>query len=156
MKYKARMDGASKTITAESLADAITEAEDWARDRSWNLENETYWVQVYLMDMDEEGEEIDSHRIKVQIDPAEPDCTESEHDWQAPVEIVGGIKENPGVWGHGGGVTIEEVCLHCGCGKLIDTWAQDPETGEQGLQSVAYQPGKYTAEVEWIREEEEA
>lgn len=154
--YEARMEGASKTITADSLANAMTQAEDWARDGSWDLANRTVWVHAYLIEMDDDGKEIDSHRIKVQIDPEEPDCTQSEHNWQAPVDIVGGIKENPGVWGHGGGVTIQEVCLHCGCGKLIDTWAQDPETGEQGLRSVSYQPGKYAAEVERMRGEEGA
>lgn len=156
MSYEARMEGASQTITADSLADAIEQAEDWARDGDWDAEAGTVWVHAYLIELDEDGEEIDSHRIKVQIDPDEPVCTESEHDWQAPLAIVGGIREAPGVWGHGGGVTIQEVCLHCGCGKLVDTWAQDPETGEQGLRSVAYQPGKYAAEIERMREEEEA
>lgn len=152
MSYEARMEGAKQTITADSLADAIEQAADWACDGNWDVEAGTVWVHAYLIELDEDGEEIDSHRIKVQIDPDEPDCTESEHDWQAPLAIVGGTKENPGVWGHG--LTIQEVCVRCGCGKLTDTWAQDPETGEQGLRSVAYQPGKYTAEIQRQRDAE--
>lgn len=148
MKYEARMEGASEEITADTLAEAIEQAEEWARDGSWDTGEGTIWVHAHLIEMGDDGEEIERHSITVQIDPDEPDCTSDEgHDWQAPYEIVGGIKENPGVWGHGGGVTIQEACLHCGCGKLTDTWAQDPETGEQGLDSTAYQPDKYTDEV---------
>jgi hypothetical protein len=97
--------------------------------------------------LDQEGDEVDRDRIAAAIDPGianQPACVDGEdHDWQSPIEIVGGIKENPGVWGHGGGVTIQEVCLRCGCGKCTDTWAQDPETGEQGLRSIKYAPGWY-------------
>jgi hypothetical protein len=57
--------------------------------------------------------------------------------------LVGGIEENPGVWGHGGGVVINEACVRCGCGRTTDTWAQDPSTGRQGLESVAYEEGAY-------------
>jgi hypothetical protein len=34
--------------------------------------------------------------------------------------------------------------MHCGCGRKVDTWAQDQQTGEQGLESVSYEPGKYS------------
>ena len=49
--------------------------------------------------------------MEVRIDPQEPKCTEPEHDWQSPQEIVGGIKENPGVWVHAAGIIVHEVCL---------------------------------------------
>ncbi len=145
--YEARMDGAAETIEADSLEEAIQATEDWARDGDWGHNDTTIWVHAVLVETDADGDTI--HRIKVQIDPDEPRCEDGqEHDWQSPLDIVGGIKENPGVWGHGGGVTIQEVCLHCGCGKLTDTWAQDPETGEQGLNSVTYQPDKYAVGLE--------
>lgn len=84
----------------------------------------------------------DSH--KVAIEPAEPACSHGEgHDWQSPVEIVGGIDENPGVRGSGGGVIIDECCMHCGCQRQTDTWAQDRTDGEQGLTSVTYRVGHY-------------
>src|SRR5690606_20836104 len=46
------------------------------------------------------------------------ECSASEdgaHRWGSPHELVGGIKENPGVWG-GPGCSIRStsVCLHCG------------------------------------------
>jgi NMD protein affecting ribosome stability and mRNA decay len=30
------------------------------------------------------------------------------------------------------------VCAHCGAYQDWDGWAQDPETGEQGLKSIEY------------------
>lgn len=79
---------------------------------------------------------------EVPIYPGEPPCESgAEHDWQAPYEIVGGNRENPGVWLHGGGVIIHELCVRCGCGRVEDTWAQGPH-GE-GYQSVRYEPGAY-------------
>lgn len=72
------------------------------------------------------------------VEPDEPECSEDEHDWRSPHDVVGGVEENPGVHGHGGGVVIHEVCRHCGCHKITDTWAQRMDTGEQGLTSVTY------------------
>lgn len=76
----------------------------------------------------------------VTLDPEEPDCDNgNEHDWRSPYSVVRGIKENPGVWGHGAGVIIKEVCRHCGVYKITDTWAQRRDTGEQGLTEVKYE-----------------
>lgn len=119
---------------------------DWHDDDS----NTTSWVTVYtyrkglnavgvLVHCDEE-----THTIPV--DPIEPKCLEGEHDWQSPYSIVGGRKENPGVFGHAGGVFINEVCMKCGCGKQTDTYATNPANGEQGLRSVTYFPDKYELE----------
>jgi hypothetical protein len=94
--------------------------------------------------------EADREYITITIEPDEPSCTDSrgdDHDWQSPIELVGGIKENPGVFGHGGGVRIHEVCIYCGTERVTDTWAQNPANGEQGLNSVEYEEGKYADEV---------
>lgn len=130
-------DGNSEIeIEADSAQEA---AQEYVDGGSWGEVTETIWISVYVVRLGEdEGE-----RIKVTINPDEPGCSKGEHDWQAPHDIVGGIEENPGVWGHGGGVVIHEVCLHCGCGSVTDTWAQDSSDGEQGLESVCYEPGKY-------------
>ncbi len=54
--------------------------------------------------------------------PEAPRCKDDgEHDWRRPIEIVGGLEENPGVVGHGGGVIIREVCSHCGVYRVTDT-----------------------------------
>ena len=74
------------------------------------------------------------------VEPVEPECIDggTEHRWDSPFAIVGGIKDNPGVHGKGGGVLIHKVCRRCGSHRHTDTWATDPETGEQGLESVSY------------------
>jgi hypothetical protein len=41
--------------------------------------------------------------------------------------------------------------MRCGCERTTDTWAQNPETGEQGLQSVSYEEGKYADEIRELR-----
>ena len=154
MTYEARMEGASQPIEADDLQDALEQAEEWVRDGDWDVSGGTIWVHAYLTVIDDDGE-ISGHRITAQIDPESPLCDDGqEHDWQAPYSIVGGIKENPGVWGHGGGVMITEVCMICGCERVTDTWAQDPETGEQGLDSVQYEGSKYADEVQALREAE--
>jgi hypothetical protein len=107
--------------------------------------NKTTWVNVrtwrelrYVVDGKTQKFEYDEKTHTIAIHPDEPYCTESDHDWHSPHKVVGGIKSNPGVQGHGGGVLITEVCVHCGCYRVMDTWAQNPETGEQGLESVEY------------------
>lgn len=87
--------------------------------------------------------------ITATVDPDEPKCIEgNSHDWDCPFEIVGGIKENPGVWGNAGGVIINEVCMNCGRGKRTNTWAQRRDNGEQGLTSVEYEEKFYIDDLE--------
>jgi hypothetical protein len=134
-------------------------AQDYVDGGDWGDRSETCWitVRVWRLAVNGDGEivSVDEDSHKITLEAEEPECThEDGHDWQSPHEIVGGIKENPGVYGHGGGVTMEEVCMHCGCGQNTDTWAQDPCDGEQGLTSVTYTPGKYIDQIE--KEAEEA
>ena len=144
MEYRIWDEGDEKTVECDTIQDAEEEARDWLKDGEWDTESGTTWVSANIES--EDGAETSS--VTVAINPDEPSCiNDAGHDWQAPYAIVGGCKENPGVWGHGGGVVIQAVCLRCGCGRLTDTWAQDPNTGEQGLESVEYQVGKYTVPV---------
>jgi hypothetical protein len=145
----AASDGCRIEIEAETSLDA---AREYVLGGGWEKEDSTQWVNVTVW---EKGSDDYPETHKIAIEPNEPACVDSQgHDWQSPVGIVGGIKEAPGVYGHGGGITIQEVCLRCGCGRLRDTWAQDPQDGRQGLASVEYQPGKYESEVEALREAE--
>lgn len=148
-----RDDGVEETIDACDLDEARERAEEWAREGGWDLTGGTIWVDVAIIDP-ATRERVE--RVTVQIDQPEPRCERGhEHDWQSPHEIVGGLKENPGVWGHGGGVIITEVCMHCGCARITDTWAQRPDTGEQGLTSVSYEPGRYADEIAELAAEAE-
>jgi hypothetical protein len=105
--------------------------------------NHTFWVDVSvkLKGTNNAG------WYKITMHPEEPECTQDEHDWQSPYWLLGGVKENPGCWGHGGGAVSEAVCLHCGCSRLEDTWAQDMSDGTQGHYAIEYTPGKYEEEL---------
>ena len=154
--YKLSTEGVDEIIEADNEAEMEELAEEWLREivdpflaPGWQgdpEELETYWEDVTWVEV---GNENNEGVITARIDPPEPDCADDEsHNWTSPHEIVGGIEENPGVWGHGGGVIIHEACSHCGCRKTTDTWAQRSDTGEQGLESITYEPGCYAHEEE--------
>lgn len=144
------------TDVGGGVGDGFDTAEEAADDfaATYEVPTETEWLNIhtYRRGIDSNGDIIcvDSEMHRRTLEPAEPECTDGEHDWQSPYEIVGGCKENPGVWGHGGGVRIHECCMKCGCERVTDTWAQDMNTGEQGLESVSYEPGKYADEIEAV------
>lgn len=148
-RYHADDGNAEVTFECDSGEDA---AKMYVDGGDWGQPDSTMWVTVWTwregIDSDGDYVRVEEDSYKIAIDPDEPDCTHGDgHEWDSPIEIVGGIKENPGVWGHGGGVKITEVCLHCGCERVTNTWAQDPTDGEQGLRSVSYTEGKYADEV---------
>jgi len=142
-------------IEAETAREA---AQEYVDGGDWGDIEETSWVNVRVtgpMPASTHDDEPDSERIKIALEPDEPECEDGkDHDWQSPIEIVGGISENPGVWGHGGGVTITSVCMHCGTERVTDTWAQDMSDGVQGLESVSYEANKYADEVAALRDED--
>jgi len=102
---------------------------------------ETRWTEAWcLVDDCDWTADLASASATVTIDPPEPPCTttgRTGHDWQAPHALVGGLEQNPGVWGNGGGVIVHEIC-DCGVRRIRDTWATRRDTGEQGLDSVRY------------------
>lgn len=137
--------GAEIEIYAGSLAEAEQEAIEWAEEGSYDEAALPVWVDVRIYDLASDDRADAVSTVTARIDPPEPACPgHTEHDWQSPHRIVGGLRESPGVWGHGGGVTIQKVCVRCGAGRHIDTWAQRRDTGEQGLEAVTYErPGTY-------------
>jgi hypothetical protein len=115
----------------------------------YDLSQGTVWVDHTVTSMVHDAEESE----RIAIDQPEPACIRGhEHDWQSPHSLLGGIEDNPGVWGSGGGVIIKEVCGHCGAYRITDSWAQNPQTGEQGLHSVSYEPADDDSR-EWVTEE---
>lgn len=100
----------------------------WSRP---NDEDREEAMQVYR-------DRFDRECITITVEPNEPECEAGQdHDWQSPHDVVGGLEENPGVQGHGGGVIIREVCAHCGCYRVTDTWAS--HGAQQGFESVRYE-----------------
>ena len=158
MKFIAREDSAYSgdfEIEADSMEDALEMAEDEWRS-CYDSEDETIRVGVIVT---VEGEEmyplVDgvSESISIEIEPDEPPCVDGDHKWQAPHAIVGGLEENPGVFGNGGGVIYHEICLRCGCRKTVNTWATDPNTGQQGLETLKYEPNFLIEHYETQRED---
>jgi hypothetical protein len=146
MTYQVRREGVSHKIIADSLEDAMTAGRDWAAE-GLKPESSTTWAHAILVATEDDGKQ-NTYRITATIDPKEPECLDgADHDWQSPIRLVGGIKENPGVYFHGGGVIITQVCMRCGCGKLTNTWAQDPRTRTRGLTSVTYDGRKYSGQI---------
>ena len=143
-RYKIRDEGSYEIVEADSMAEAEEAAREWLRGESWDR-SQTIWLDARVIEMDEDDQPSDNTSlVTVTLQPEEPSCIDDDgHDWASPYQILGGIEENPGVWGHGGGVYIQAVCLRCGCGRTRDTWAQRSDTGEQGLESISYEPGKY-------------
>jgi hypothetical protein len=123
----------------------------WTEGGDWDTSEGTFWVHDSAWQIDPvTGEELDASRVDVSVafEPAAPDCTNGhEHDWKSPHSVLGGLKENPGVWGKGGGVIIREVCAHCGAYRVRDTWAQDGAI--QGLESVTYE-GADDDSLAWV------
>ena len=170
-------EGGEEIVYCVDYAGACEEARDWARGGNYGEVESTIWTEVYIdaaviLDEDEDEDEDDEEEedeegeedapswvhvgtVTVSIDPEEPSCSEARHTWRSPYSILGGLKENPGVMGCGGGVIIEEVCMGCGCSRVVNTWAQNPENGEQGLTSTRYESGEYTDEVAALRGSEE-
>jgi hypothetical protein len=133
-----------QVIEALSRKEALEEAKANVDRYDYPDAKGTIWIDVSV-ECELTGEEDSA---TVQLDEEEPDCLKGEdHNWQSPYELLGGMKENPGVWGKGGGVLIRKVCMHCGCEKVIDTWAQRPDNGEQGYITVSYNEGKYVDEI---------
>jgi hypothetical protein len=129
----------------ETCSDTLrAAAQEYVDGGSWGDDiTSTTWVHVHAWTRYVLGEmtldDDDREDFAIAVDPEEPECSESDHEWESPREVVGGCESSPGVFGHGGGVICREVCAHCGALKVIDTWAQCPETGEQGLTSVHYE-----------------
>jgi len=147
MKYNCTDGNADVEIEAETAQQA---AQEYADGGDWGDYESTIWIDVQVAD---ECGEIE--QITIALDPPEPKCSEpTGHDWRSPYSVVGGIKDNPGVWGHGGGVVITSVCKHCGCYVINDTWAQNPDNGEQGLKSTQYKESDEES-LAWVKSQQE-
>lgn len=152
--------GVTQVVECASLAEAREAAGDWAREGDYPVgpdgeQDRTVWEDVRIEWIDEDGDECEDVVRNIAIDPPEPKCVRGkEHDWQRPYSIVGGLKENPGVWGSGGGVKGVEVCVHCGCAKHWDSWAQRPDNGVQGLDSVRYVRREFIDQIKALDEDD--
>ena len=131
--YEVTIDGQiSEAFSADSDKLAIAHATAWARDGDWDdaarqagREISAHIV-VHRIDA---GEYVEIHAGDVVVmdaaavdDLIRPACPgDLDHDWRSPHDVVGGLTENPGVWGHGAGLRVQEVCARCRCYRWTDT-----------------------------------
>jgi hypothetical protein len=126
MIYTCCSNGSDRYEIEASSAEAA--ANIYASD--FTPENKTYWVNCLVYKGSEE-EEVEN--IRITIDPEIPKCenfygeVKDSHKW-----------ESDRISGNNGGVIIVERCCHCDCKKITNTYDYDPETGEQGFESVKY------------------
>lgn len=112
MKYQIRDhdSGCEETVDAASLEEAKEKAQEWLATGDYG-DQEDY---CHATIADEDGNET---VVELVVGgPPEPPCVSgNHHEWESPYELVGGIRENPGVWGLDcGQLKILEVCCNCG------------------------------------------
>ncbi len=130
------------------IADALAIAREGVDPFDYDTPADTLYIDVHVACALTGESGMDT----VTFAPEVPPCEEGkEHDWRSPFEVVGGRRESPGVFVHGGGVIVREVCAHCACYRVTDTWAERLDTGEQGLTEVAYEDPDDSS-LEWLAE----
>jgi hypothetical protein len=153
-KYRVQDEGCGDDFEAADDDAALAYAEEWLRTGDWDR-SETLFLEAEVVQLQDDGDYEDTLGfVRVVLPPEEPRCSGGSHAWCSPYELLGGMKENPGVFGHGGGVRIHEVCSHCGVRRITDTWATNPCNGTQGHETVEYLSAG-EEELEWVANQHE-
>lgn len=150
--------GVNEDIYAESMEAAIEAGREWIEAGEWGDYQGPLECEVGPIIYDEDGEvdedstyDADREDCSGEIAAEDPECEEDEdgeHDWQAPYEVVGGLKENPGVWGsQHGKVKCTEVCAHCGRYRHTNDGATD-DSGNAKTVVTFRDPDE--SSLEWI------
>lgn len=153
-RWRIREDsGAEEIIDAASLDEALEAARDWAAEGSYD---ERVMVEVRVQEIDAGGAGIgDVHYTEVEAgpEPEEPECASvDDHDWQTPYHLVGGCRENPGVWGGAGtSMSFRSVCRRCGTYRLRRITGSQRNPGEVP-ETVTYEDAD-DASRRWVESE---
>jgi hypothetical protein len=135
-------------IEANDMQDAMDTASSNWKMGDWDTKS---IVEVRVVEIDADGKEIgDADWVDVEVgeDPTPPECTEDDHDFVADHSVVGGLKENPGVWSAGGTrLKILTCCKHCGSYKREVIVGAQHNPGE--CDTVEYLPAD-EASIAWI------
>jgi hypothetical protein len=157
MKYEIIEDsGASEIIEADSLEEALEKAQEWASEGDYD---ERVMVDVWAHELDEDGErtgEFLSGEVAAGPEP-KPEPTEcgdddEDHDWQSPVELVGGCKGNPGVFSTGTRFDYHYVCGKCGTYK--HSWDQGQQRNPGDLDEGVEYTAADERSLAWVAEQE--
>lgn len=142
--------GVAEDYDIDEIIDALPQGAtaEWAGSSNTDAHGDT--TEDIRITWGEYPDNDNSESVTITLNPEEPACVDGQdHDWVSPYSVVGGIKENPGVYGNGGGVIIKTVCRHCGKYHIHNTWAQRSDTGEQGLESNHYEDADESSEA-WV------
>ncbi|WP_019592023.1 hypothetical protein [Thioalkalivibrio sp. ALE20] len=141
-------------LNADTMTEALEQAKDLLREGDWPHEGKTAYVAAEVVEIQEDPDgneiELDHSAVSVRLDPPVPPCEADQHDWCSPHELLGGLEENPGVSGNGGGVIITEVCRHCGRYRVTNTW--DQSQGPEPVETIEYHEAD-EASREWCAEQ---
>jgi len=136
-------------VAPDDIADAI---EEWLTDGDWDPSEGPLYLTAYACPIDPTTGTADgAHRVtaEVTIEQDAPDCEgDEEHDWCAPHSVVGGLRENPGVYGAGAGITSRRVCSHCGAYTVYESARQDSGTGRYHEATSYEEPDDDS--LEWV------
>ena len=135
--------GASKIIEADSLDDVLDMAQDWSAD---GVYDERVMVSVQAVELDDDGDPTGptahgevAAGPEPKPEPSECGADDDDHDWQSPIELVGGCRENPGVFSTGTRFDFYAVCARCGMRK--HSWDQGSQRNPGDLsEGVEYEP----------------
>lgn len=135
-----RADDGNAEVEYPHAADGHAAAAEYVRTGDWGERDATKWLDVWAWRVayvwnaaDETWDSVilDREKHTITLDPVEPDCDGKTHNW---------LSCDTWPTAHGGGVIDKDVCTHCGMYRVRNTWAQRPDTGEQGLESISYEP----------------
>jgi hypothetical protein len=131
-------------VEASNLASAIEDARDEVDRSRYDTSAGPVWVDFQIVNQDDQD---DRGEFTIGLDQDEPVCSAEAHDWQSPYEVLGGLREDPGVQADGGGFVARRCCCaHCGAYYIF---AQRRDTGEEGLYEVRYQAAD-EASLAWV------
>lgn len=120
-----RCDDGTGSVEINEM-NAIRAAIGYVEGGDYESRDRTYWVLVKVSTDD------DQWTIRVAIAPSEPPCKHGyKHRW-----------DNRGVRGNGGGAVSTDECPWCGARRITDTWASDPNDGEQGLEQIWFEEAR--------------
>jgi len=132
-EWRVSDDSAQDTLYAVAPDDASDAVEAWLTGGDWDASEGQLYLVAYAVAIDPvTGEAVEHTRVcgEATIEQPEPDCEgDEEHDWCAPHSVVGGLRENPGVYGAGAGIRSRQVCAHCGAYSVYESARQDSGTG---------------------------
>lgn len=155
-RFKVKTDNCSDFFEADDLDDAKEWVENWISDGEYG--DDPCYVDTTIVEVDEDDIELDYpeyFEIFWEGHITIPDCDhEDGHDWQEPYEVVGGCKENPGVYGIGGAqICSTSVCSRCGMYRVY-TSASTPGNFPKEPEKYEYKDADERS-VKWVESQED-